>query len=202
MCRLYLIFLFSQTLCFPFFLFLCHSFFFFFFCPTDRLTFTREKAMRNETLFWDGLTLDVKKKKRLIAGYPFPWPERSFFTLALRALVSPPRPLVLPSLLSLRTPATQAKRKSETPLFRPISMTTIHFAHSNLGQASWDTSPKYHSFRELKLSFQSPSHHSNVVNVITSLNRKRGVLNILYSPVFQVTRKKWVISIFLNCSRL
>ena len=29
--------------------------FFFFFCPTDRPTFTKGRAMGNETFYWDGL---------------------------------------------------------------------------------------------------------------------------------------------------
>ena len=43
-------------------------FFFFFFCPTDRPTFTRGRAMGNETFYWDGPTristfpLDCKQK--------------------------------------------------------------------------------------------------------------------------------------------
>ena len=35
-----------------------HYFFFFFFCPTDQPTFTRERAMGNETFFgWPHLKL-------------------------------------------------------------------------------------------------------------------------------------------------
>ena len=41
----------SCTPCVPMF------FFFFFFCSTDRPTFTRGRAMENETFYWDGLTL-------------------------------------------------------------------------------------------------------------------------------------------------
>ena len=34
-----------------------HVFFLFFFCPTDRPTFMRGRAMGNETFYWDGLTI-------------------------------------------------------------------------------------------------------------------------------------------------
>ena len=32
-----------------------HVFVFVLFCPTDRVTFARERAMGNETFYWDGL---------------------------------------------------------------------------------------------------------------------------------------------------
>ena len=41
------VYLYSQTLCFPFFIFVS----FFFVCPTDRPTFTRERAIGNEKLY-------------------------------------------------------------------------------------------------------------------------------------------------------
>ena len=34
----------------------CVHSFFFFFCPTDRPTFTRGRTMGNETFYWDGLS--------------------------------------------------------------------------------------------------------------------------------------------------
>ena len=34
---------------------MCSFFFFFSFCPTDRPTFTKGRAMGNETFYWDGI---------------------------------------------------------------------------------------------------------------------------------------------------
>ena len=55
-CRLYFVFVFLAWLSvfLSFFLFPCH-YPFFFYCPTDRPTFKGERAMGNETLYWDDL---------------------------------------------------------------------------------------------------------------------------------------------------
>ena len=54
-----------------------HSFYYFFFCPTDRPTFARVKAMGNETFYWDGLK--VTSTLRPITAFllaPF-WREKA-----------------------------------------------------------------------------------------------------------------------------
>ena len=44
-----------------------HSFFFF--CPTDRHTFTRGRAMGNETFYWDGLNENTTFSAGFICPY-------------------------------------------------------------------------------------------------------------------------------------
>ena len=41
---------------------------FFFFCPTDRPTFTRGRAMGNETFYWEGLRHVKKNTPELLLG--------------------------------------------------------------------------------------------------------------------------------------
>ena len=55
-----------------------HSFFSFFLCPTDRPTFTRGRAMGNETFYGDGHRKFLKKVLGLLAHVT---PSNFFFRI-------------------------------------------------------------------------------------------------------------------------